>query len=61
LGLKFVLAPYLGGAGMLWATSATILLAALPAVLWRIGRWYSTPGGRRLPEQVVEAELPPVI
>jgi O-antigen/teichoic acid export membrane protein len=61
LGLKFVLAPYLGVAGMLWATSATILVVALPAVLWRIGRWYSTPGGRKLPEQVVEAELPPVI
>jgi O-antigen/teichoic acid export membrane protein len=59
--LKFSLAPYLGVAGFLWGTTATLLLIGLPAYAWRITRWRSHPGERKLPEQLVEAGLPPVI
>lgn len=39
LALKFVLARYLGVAGILWASNLTLLLLALPATTWRISRW----------------------
>jgi O-antigen/teichoic acid export membrane protein len=38
-GLKIVMAPYLGAAGILWGTTATAFLIYLPAGLWRISRW----------------------
>jgi O-antigen/teichoic acid export membrane protein len=41
--LKFALAPYLGVAGILWATTTTVLLIAIPACVWRIGRWAKRP------------------
>jgi len=37
--LKFVLAPYLGVAGILWGTSIAVLFIAFPASIWRIHRW----------------------
>jgi O-antigen/teichoic acid export membrane protein len=41
--LKFVLAPYFGVAGILWGTTATMLLIVIPASLWRIWRWAISP------------------
>ena len=38
LGLKLLLAPRFGVAGILWSTAATVL-AACPVLAWRIGRW----------------------
>ncbi len=38
-GLKVALAPSLGAAGILWATSSTVLLIYLPAAVWRISLW----------------------
>lgn len=63
LGLKFALAPSLGVAGILWGTTATILLVGAPAFFWRIHEWTkrSHPGQASVPAQLVEAELPPVI
>jgi O-antigen/teichoic acid export membrane protein len=37
--LKFALAPYLGVGGILWGTSISILVIAVPASIWRIYRW----------------------
>lgn len=37
--LKFELAASLGAAGILWGTTLSVLLIALPAILWRIWRW----------------------
>jgi len=42
--LKFVLARYLGVAGILWATNVTVLLLALPATIWRTSRWATQCG-----------------
>ena len=42
-GLKFALAGKLGVAGILWGTSATVLLIVFPASLWRIWRWSKHP------------------
>jgi O-antigen/teichoic acid export membrane protein len=42
--LKFVLAPRLGVAGILWGTTMVVFLIIIPASLWRIGRWAETPG-----------------
>jgi len=42
LVLKFVLAPRFGVAGILWGTTIVIFLIAIPASLWRIGRWAAT-------------------
>ena len=39
LVLKFALARSMGVAGILWSTSAVVLLIVLPALLWRIWRW----------------------
>ena len=39
LALKFALAPYLGVAGILWGTSITAVVIAVPASIWRIYRW----------------------
>lgn len=41
--LKVALAPYLGVAGILWGTTTTVLLIAVPASLWRIRRWAMHP------------------
>ncbi len=41
--LKFVLAPYFGVAGILWATTATTLLIVIPASIWRIWHWALHP------------------
>lgn len=62
-GLKFALAPSLGVAGILWGTTATVLLLGVPAFFWRIHEWTncSHAGEASVPEQLVEAELPPVI
>jgi O-antigen/teichoic acid export membrane protein len=38
-GLKFALAPYFGVAGILWGTTAVIILIVIPASVWRIWRW----------------------
>jgi len=38
-GLKFVLARYMGVAGILWATTLAILFLAAPVSIWRIYRW----------------------
>jgi O-antigen/teichoic acid export membrane protein len=43
LALKFLLAPRLGVAGILWPTTATIALIFFPAALWRIDRWARHP------------------
>jgi O-antigen/teichoic acid export membrane protein len=43
LGLKFLLAPYFGASGILWATTSVVFLFALPACLWRIWRWSAHP------------------
>jgi O-antigen/teichoic acid export membrane protein len=42
--LKFVLAPRLGVAGILWGTTMVLFLIVIPASLWRIGRWAATSG-----------------
>jgi len=62
-GLKFALAPSLGVAGILWGTTATVLLVGAPAFFWRIHKWTKCPhpGEARIPEQLVEAEFPRVI
>ena len=39
LCLKFVWAPRLGVAGILWATAMAALLINFPALTWRSGRW----------------------
>jgi O-antigen/teichoic acid export membrane protein len=39
LALKFLLAPHLGVAGILWGTSVVIPLIVFPAGIWRIYRW----------------------
>jgi O-antigen/teichoic acid export membrane protein len=39
IALKIVLAPYFGVAGILWATTATVLLIVIPASVWRIWHW----------------------
>jgi O-antigen/teichoic acid export membrane protein len=41
--LKFALAPYLGVAGILWGTSAAVLVIGIPAFIWRILRWAAHP------------------
>jgi len=41
--LKFALAPYLGVAGILWGTSAAVLVIGIPALIWRILRWAAHP------------------
>jgi O-antigen/teichoic acid export membrane protein len=38
-GLKFLLARYLGVAGILWGTAIAVLVIAIPATVWRIYRW----------------------
>ena len=43
LVLKFVLAPHLGAAGILWATTATVLLIVIPASVWRVWSWAMHP------------------
>ena len=43
IALKFALAHYFGVAGILWGTTATILLILIPACLWRIWRWAMRP------------------
>ena len=43
LWLKFVLAAQMGPAGILWATTLTIGLIAIPGNFWRIERWITTP------------------
>ena len=43
IGLKFALAPYFGVSGILWSTTATVFVIAIPAFLWRIWRWASLP------------------
>ena len=56
-GLKFVLAPYWGVGGILWATSFTVALIAAPASVWRIICWAeeaSREGG-------IAAEVPPEV
>jgi O-antigen/teichoic acid export membrane protein len=52
LGLKFVLAPYFGVAGILWSTTTVIFLIGIPASVWRIWRWaaHPTPIAEGLPE-----------
>jgi O-antigen/teichoic acid export membrane protein len=42
--LKFVLAPSLGVAGILWATTMVIFLIVIPASLWRIWKWAANSG-----------------
>jgi O-antigen/teichoic acid export membrane protein len=37
--LKFLLAPHLGVAGILWGTSVVVPLVVFPAGVWRIYRW----------------------
>lgn len=39
LALKFLLAPYLGVGGILWATTIPVVLIVFPASAWRIYRW----------------------
>lgn len=39
LVLKFVLAPFLGVAGILWGTSIAVFVIVIPASVWRIYRW----------------------
>ena len=46
LALKFALAPYFGVAGILWATTTTVLLIVIPASIWRIWRWTALPAPR---------------
>jgi len=62
-GLKFALAPSLGTAGILWGTSATVLLVATPAFFWRVQEWTkrSHSSEANVPESLVEAEFPPVV
>ncbi len=43
LGLKFVLAPYFGVSGILWATTIAVFLIIIPASIWRILRWAENP------------------
>jgi O-antigen/teichoic acid export membrane protein len=43
LAMKFILAPYFGVAGILWSTTATVLLIGVPAWFWRIWRWAEHP------------------
>jgi O-antigen/teichoic acid export membrane protein len=38
-GLKFLLAPRLGVAGILWSTTITALIIVVPALAWRVHRW----------------------
>jgi O-antigen/teichoic acid export membrane protein len=59
--LKAPLARYLGVAGILFSTPATVLVIAFPAIIWRIVHWRSHSGEPKIPEQLVEAEFPPVI
>lgn len=40
--LKFALAGRLGAAGILWGTTLSVLVIALPALLWRVRRWALT-------------------
>ena len=49
LTLKFVLVGPLGVAGILWGTSAAVLVIALPACMWRIRRWARHPEPEQLP------------
>ncbi len=46
IALKFVLAPYFGVAGILWATTTTTMLIVIPASIWRIWHWALHPGQR---------------
>lgn len=39
LALKFILAPRLGVAGILWGTSIPVFFIAIPASVWRIYQW----------------------
>jgi O-antigen/teichoic acid export membrane protein len=41
LTLKFILAPHLGVAGILWGTTTTVIIVVIPAFLWRVSTWYS--------------------
>lgn len=41
--LKFALAPYLGVAGILWATTTVVFLIVIPASVWRLFRWAMRP------------------
>lgn len=52
LGLKFVLAPYFGVAGILWSTTTVVFLIGIPTFVWRIWRWtaHPTPIAEGLPE-----------
>jgi O-antigen/teichoic acid export membrane protein len=43
-GLKFVLARYFGVSGILWGTTAVVLVIGIPAFVWRIWRWAKVPG-----------------
>lgn len=55
-GLKFALVPYFGVSGILWATTATVLLIVVPGAIWRIWRWanHSTGESQNL---MVSSEL----
>jgi O-antigen/teichoic acid export membrane protein len=46
LCLKFVWAPWLGVAGILWATAAAAAFISLPALTWRDVRWLKSCGSR---------------
>ena len=45
LGLKFVLAPRLGVAGILWGTTIAMACIVIPMNAWRIRRWSQECGG----------------
>ena len=47
-GLKFALAPRLGAAGILWATSFTVIAIGVPAFVWRIYRWAERPASQEV-------------
>jgi O-antigen/teichoic acid export membrane protein len=55
LALKFALAPYFGVSGILWSTTAVVLVIWLPACTWRIWRWamHPIPLAAELPERAI--------
>jgi O-antigen/teichoic acid export membrane protein len=58
LALKFVLAKPLGVPGILWATSAAVLLIVFPASLWRLWHWARHPEEKESLTQPPPAEEP---
>jgi O-antigen/teichoic acid export membrane protein len=55
--LKFLLGSRLGVAGILWGTTASVLLIVFPAVTWRVFHWARHP----LPGEVNRASMSPLI